>query len=130
MGPEGRAIMERLKRLVDPEGLLNPGVLINENPDVAVFLTEILNQRIQVSKTLRRVGQYHILGVLGSGGMATVFEGYHPILQIPVAIKMLGHGLARRHGFMDRFREEGKLLASSEKRWQSCSENATFTKRK
>jgi D-lactate dehydrogenase len=31
-GPEAHAIMKRLKTLVDPEGLLNPGVIINPDP--------------------------------------------------------------------------------------------------
>jgi D-lactate dehydrogenase len=31
-GPEAHAIMTRLKTLVDPEGLLNPGVIINPDP--------------------------------------------------------------------------------------------------
>ena len=31
-GAEGAALMRQIKRLVDPEGLLNPGVLINDDP--------------------------------------------------------------------------------------------------
>ena len=31
-GPEAYAIMQRLKALVDPEGLLNPGVILNPDP--------------------------------------------------------------------------------------------------
>ncbi|MHC5052891.1 MAG: FAD-binding and (Fe-S)-binding domain-containing protein, partial [Planctomycetota bacterium] len=31
-GPEAYAIMRELKRLVDPEGLLNPGVILNDDP--------------------------------------------------------------------------------------------------
>jgi D-lactate dehydrogenase len=31
-GPEAYAIMRELKRLVDPHGLLNPGVLLNDDP--------------------------------------------------------------------------------------------------
>ena len=31
-GPEAYAIMQRLKLLVDPEGLLNPGVILNPDP--------------------------------------------------------------------------------------------------
>jgi D-lactate dehydrogenase len=35
-GPEATAIMRQLKRLVDPEGLLNPGVLINDDPQAHI----------------------------------------------------------------------------------------------
>ena len=31
-GPEAKAIMTRLKALVDPPGLLNPGVILNADP--------------------------------------------------------------------------------------------------
>ncbi|HZX64116.1 MAG TPA: FAD-linked oxidase C-terminal domain-containing protein, partial [Myxococcales bacterium] len=31
-GPEALAIMRRLKRLADPRGLLNPGVIVNDDP--------------------------------------------------------------------------------------------------
>ncbi|HYK88224.1 MAG TPA: FAD-binding and (Fe-S)-binding domain-containing protein [Acidobacteriota bacterium] len=35
-GPEACAIMRELKKLVDPEGILNPGVILNANPRVHV----------------------------------------------------------------------------------------------
>jgi len=35
-GPEAYAIMQRLKALADPEGLLNPGVIINHDPKAHV----------------------------------------------------------------------------------------------
>lgn len=35
-GAEAYAIMQRLKRMVDPTGVLNPGVLLNDNPRVHV----------------------------------------------------------------------------------------------
>ncbi len=31
-GPEAYALMQELKRLVDPDGLLNPGVILNDDP--------------------------------------------------------------------------------------------------
>ena len=31
-GPEAYVVMKRLKELVDPDGLLNPGVIINPDP--------------------------------------------------------------------------------------------------
>ena len=32
-GPEGMALMRRIKALLDPDGLLNPGVIINDDPN-------------------------------------------------------------------------------------------------
>ncbi|HVR69456.1 MAG TPA: FAD-binding and (Fe-S)-binding domain-containing protein [Vicinamibacteria bacterium] len=33
-GDQAYAVMQRLKRLIDPQGVLNPGVLLNDDPDV------------------------------------------------------------------------------------------------
>ncbi|WP_434360789.1 FAD-binding oxidoreductase [Parasalinivibrio latis] len=35
-GHEGYALMQAIKKLFDPEGLLNPGVIINDNPDAHI----------------------------------------------------------------------------------------------
>jgi D-lactate dehydrogenase len=35
-GPEAYSIMQELKRLIDPDGLLNPGVILNDDPNAHV----------------------------------------------------------------------------------------------
>jgi serine/threonine protein kinase len=86
--------------------------LLRDQPGVAFFLTELLDQRLMEGLSLERIGPYRIVDTLGRGGMATVFDGYHPVLQRPVAIKVLSHGLVHRPGFIDRFRKEAKVLAA------------------
>jgi len=81
------------------------------HPPLAAVLTELLGCRMLESNTLRRVGKYHLLGIIGSGNMATVFEGYHRGMNRPVAIKMLSHSLVTRPEIWRRFRDEARILA-------------------
>lgn len=84
---------------------------LRTHPTLAAFLTDILGRRMLESNTLRQVGKYHLLGVLGHGSMATVFEGYHRGMNRPVAIKMLSHSLVHRIEIRRRFRDEARILA-------------------
>jgi len=84
--------------------------LLHEHPDVASFMTKILGERLMQIGGIRHVGKYRLVGELGRGGMAYVYEGIHPTLERPVAIKMLSHTLLFRRHFADRFRNEAKII--------------------
>jgi len=60
----------------------------------------------------RYFGKYEVRGLLGRGGMATVYEGIHPELDRRVAIKLMLPQLAIAPGFEERFRREARLVAS------------------
>lgn len=77
----------------------------------AVFLTRLVGERLMENEGIRRVGKYEVVGRLGSGGVATVFEAIHPTLGTPVALKMLSHSLVFDEGFADHFAEEARLVA-------------------
>lgn len=53
-----------------------------------------------------RIGPFHILEKLGSGGMGTVYLGRHAETGQLVAIKLLTASLAREAGFVERFNRE------------------------
>lgn len=59
-----------------------------------------------------RFGNYEIQGLLGSGGMSYVYRGFDHNLQRQVAIKVLTNAVAAQPGFVDRFRQEARLIAS------------------
>jgi hypothetical protein len=60
------------------------------------------------------VGSYRISGVLGRGGMATVYGARHVDDGRPVALKILTGPLSEDPAFAERFRREGRLQASLE----------------
>ncbi len=60
----------------------------------------------------QRIGDYEVLGVLGSGGMGRVYKVRNVISDRVEAMKILLPNLAGRQELADRFLNEIKLLAS------------------
>ena len=85
--------------------------LFARHPSTAVFLTRLVGERLMQVQGIRKVGKYEVIGRLGAGGVATVFEARHPSLGIPVALKMLSHALVFDAGFAEHFAEEARLVA-------------------
>ena len=56
-----------------------------------------------------RVGPFRVEGVLGRGGMGTVYRAVDSRTNTPVALKVVLPELAHKAAFLDRFRREGKL---------------------
>lgn len=85
--------------------------LIEESNAVASFLTEVLGERLMETGGIRKVGKYQLVKKIGRGGMSVVYEGRHPHLDRPVAVKMLSHALVHRRNFGTRFRNEARIIA-------------------
>ena len=60
----------------------------------------------------RKIGPYEVLEKIGQGGMATVYKGFHPGLQRPVAIKVLAESLTATPELAQRFRREAQTIAA------------------
>jgi tRNA A-37 threonylcarbamoyl transferase component Bud32 len=57
-------------------------------------------------------GPYQVMGLVGRGGMASVYRGYHPTLNRTVAIKVLSDQLAEQSDFRTRFEREAQTIAN------------------
>jgi predicted Ser/Thr protein kinase len=58
------------------------------------------------------LGPYEIKGVIGSGGMGVVYQGWDAQLNRSVAVKTLKPELAREPAFCERFLREARAVAS------------------
>ncbi len=56
-------------------------------------------------------GEYQLTGILGRGGMATVYRAYSRALETDVAVKVLSPRLASDPGFRERHHDEARSLA-------------------
>ena len=57
-------------------------------------------------------GRYLIEGVLGEGGMATVYRARHTLVDRPVAVKIMSPHLVGNQSLRERFRREAKNAAA------------------
>ena len=82
-------------------------------PDLRYFLTELLTHRFESQPLYgdRSIGRYIIRRMIGKGGWSIVYHGVHQTLNFPVAVKMLKHTMAMEPGFMEKFRDEAKVIA-------------------
>ncbi|MSP91663.1 MAG: cyclic nucleotide-binding domain-containing protein [Myxococcales bacterium] len=85
--------------------------MFHRHPNTGVLLTRLVGERLLEAKGIRKVGKYEIVGRLGAGGMATVFEARHPELGRSVALKMLSHALVSDPSFRETFEHEARLVA-------------------
>jgi CRP-like cAMP-binding protein len=86
--------------------------LLNEYPQLARFLTEILGRRLMEGIGIQTVGKYRLLGEIAQGATGRIYEALHPTLNRVVAIKMLSHSLVYSTQFKDRFLNEARTIAS------------------
>jgi urea transport system substrate-binding protein len=112
---EGDAFLSRLKTAATPGGNRPPWLSPNqaEGSPKGIEAHEPLKSaaREEVPEGLRDHPRYRVLGVLGCGGMGTVFKAEHRLLERPVVIKVLHPELIRDRELLERFRREARLAA-------------------
>ena len=62
----------------------------------------------------KQLGQYKLIGRLGHGGMASVYKAYQPGTDRHVAIKILPRDDMGDPNFLNRFRQEARIIANLE----------------
>ena len=58
------------------------------------------------------LGKVRLLREVGRGGMGVVFAGWHTVLDIPVAVKLLLQAHANSEAILARFRREARICAA------------------
>jgi predicted Ser/Thr protein kinase/MoxR-like ATPase len=61
---------------------------------------------------LDHLGRFPVEAELGRGAMGVVYKGFHPGLEVPVAIKVLGETYSKDPGFRRRFQREAASIAA------------------
>ena len=84
--------------------------LIRQHTEVAQLLTTLVGERLLSSDSMRQVGKYELLGEIGRGSNSIVYEGLHPELERPVAIKMLSHRKVYHPRFNHQFQNEARII--------------------
>jgi serine/threonine protein kinase len=84
---------------------LNPAVYEKHQP---YYESVTMGRRNLVGKNL---GQFHLVELLGQGGMADVYKAYQPSLARYVAIKVIHNHLADDGEFLERFEREAIAVA-------------------
>ena len=77
--------------------------------DALDFVNSVVGQ---VSDMPERLGDYRITGLLGRGGMGTVFEAFQESLERDVALKVLSPTMAQDPAMRQRFRSEARATAA------------------
>lgn len=87
--------------------------LTAENPEYRNLLSSIVIEKLSNSKldSERMIGKYRVNEKIEQGGASIVYKGVHNVLNMPVAIKMLRHELSMESDFIERFREEARIIA-------------------
>ncbi|MCP4872199.1 MAG: protein kinase [Proteobacteria bacterium] len=85
--------------------------LLWRHPQLARFITALVQKRLAETGSLHQVGKYRLLRSIGRGSSSEVFEGIHEGLDRPVAVKMLSHTLLYDRTFRDRFLLEAHTIA-------------------
>jgi CRP-like cAMP-binding protein len=88
-------------------------ILSQQYPEFRGYLSEIVTHRLSTSKITveKKIGKYIITEKIGDGGSSIIYKGFHSILKLPVAIKMLKHEIAMDPDFINIFSNEAKIIA-------------------
>ncbi len=87
---------------------------IPENdPLLYSFLTEIVADRFDSRRPIsdRTIGRYVATDIIGRGGYSIVYKGIDTITNQDVAIKMLRHDMVMDSDFLQKFRNEAKIIS-------------------
>ncbi|MCF6247164.1 MAG: protein kinase [Desulfobacula sp.] len=77
------------------------------------FLTEIVADRFDSQRPIsdRTIGRYVATDIIGRGGYSIVYKGVDSVTNQKVAIKMLRHNMVKDSYFLQKFKNEAKIIS-------------------
>ncbi|MCP4115851.1 MAG: protein kinase [Desulfobacteraceae bacterium] len=83
------------------------------DPDLWEFLTEIVADRFDSKRPIsdRTIGPYVATEIIGRGGYSIVYKGLDSLSHQAVTIKMMRHHMVMDSDFLQKFRNEAKIVA-------------------
>lgn len=104
-------LIARMKSFFRLLGALRP---VSRSGSLKVSNSRDLYPEVAGPKIRPQYGNYKVESLVGSGGMGNVFKAHDNLLDRPVALKVLSRSLSSSPRFVERFRQEAKILASTE----------------
>lgn len=108
---ETRELVARMKSFFRLLGGIRP---VSRSGELKASATVDIYPEASGPRIRPQYGNYRVESLVGSGGMGNVFKGYDSLLDRPVALKVLSRALSNSPRFVERFRQEAKILASTE----------------
>ncbi|MFP6762256.1 MAG: protein kinase, partial [Planctomycetaceae bacterium] len=109
--PELCAIMERLKADAPLESVTSTGCTHRESHTILSEMDAFIQQLVNESGGMPRIGHYELGEKIGRGGMGAVYRATDRKLNRQVAIKFLKPDLTRDPVFVERFEREAQAAA-------------------
>src|SRR5260370_313612 len=85
---------------------LSPGLATEYYQPPAEGVNE--SRRADLPEELRQHSRYRVLGILGRGGMGTVYKAEHRLLERPVVLKIIRPDLVANEQVVQRFQREAR----------------------
>jgi serine/threonine-protein kinase len=95
-----------------PRQLAQMALWLAPGAALAVYSTHKITQLRQVALAARRLGQYRLKRLLGTGGMGEVYLAEHVLLRRPCAVKVIRPEKAGEPDALARFEREVQAMAS------------------
>jgi serine/threonine-protein kinase len=92
---------------VSPDRFL---VAVRSSAAAGQELTNVVADQLCAPGSIRQVGRFPVDGIMGEGGSGRVLRAHHPLLGIPLALKMLSHALALSADDRRAFIREASIL--------------------
>ncbi|MFN0111543.1 MAG: protein kinase domain-containing protein [Blastocatellia bacterium] len=99
------------KYRVAPRRLVEMGGSVEEVSEDALLFAEAGQSSARRKESIKRIGHYNVIHLIGQGGMGTVYKVTDDLTGMVAAVKVLSEDLGRREEFVQRFEREANVMS-------------------